>query len=190
MPSAARSRLLPEPWVFFLDRSMGSRLVADALRVRGEIVEAHDAHFAKDAADVEWLGAVGRKRWVVVSKDDRIRLNEVERMALTEAGVAAFFLGRSDLTGPQMASGDGLRRHMKGNALQRAHRRVLVYEIANFDHGAELKPGRSYRAFCQGMIIFVTFAVTGLCGIASATAGFPKNPADKPLSQERGPCVL
>ncbi len=104
MPSAARSRLLPEPWVFFLDRSMGSRLVADALRVRGEIVEAHDAHFAKDAADVEWLGAVGRKRWVVVSKDDRIRLNEVERMALTEAGVAAFFLGRSDLTGPQMAS--------------------------------------------------------------------------------------
>jgi len=64
---------LPEPWVFFLDRSMGSRLVADALRVRGEIVEAHDAHFAKDAADVEWLGAVGRKRWVVVSKDDRIR---------------------------------------------------------------------------------------------------------------------
>jgi len=41
--------------------------------------------------------------WVVVSKDDRIRLNEVERMALTEAGVAAFFLGRSDLTGPQMA---------------------------------------------------------------------------------------
>ena len=104
MPSAARSRLLPEPWVFFLDRSLGSRLVADALRVRGEIVEAHDAHFAKDAADVEWLGAVGRKGWVVVSKDDRIRLNEVERMALTEAGVAAFFLGRSDLTGPQMAS--------------------------------------------------------------------------------------
>jgi hypothetical protein len=103
MPSAARSRLLPEPWVFFLDRSLGSRLVAEALHAEGETVEVHDAHFAKDAADVEWLGAVGHKGWVVVSKDDRIRLNEVERMALTEAGVAAFFLGRSDLTGPQMA---------------------------------------------------------------------------------------
>ena len=99
MPSAARSRLLPEPWVFFLDRSLGSRLVAEALRAEGETVEAHDAHFTKDASDVEWLGAAGRKGWVVVSKDDRIRLNEVERMALAEAGVAAFFLGRSDLTG-------------------------------------------------------------------------------------------
>ena len=104
MPSAARSRLLPEPWVFFLDRSLGGRLVAEALRAGGETVEVHDAHFAKDASDVEWLGAVGHKGWVVVSKDDRIRLNEVERMALTEAGVAAFFLGRSDLTGPQMAT--------------------------------------------------------------------------------------
>jgi len=103
MPSGARSRLLPEPWVFFIDRSLGSRLVADAMRAQGETVEAHDAHFAKDASDVEWLATVGRKGWVVVSKDDRIRLNEVERMALAEAGVAAFFLGRSDLTGPQMA---------------------------------------------------------------------------------------
>lgn len=104
MPSVARSRLLPEPWVFFLDRSLGGRLVFEALRAKGERVEVHDAHFPKDAPDVAWLGAVGHKGWVVLSKDDRIRLNEVERDALTEAGVAAFFLGRSDLTGPQMAS--------------------------------------------------------------------------------------
>lgn len=31
MPSAARSRRLPEPWVFFLDRSLGGRLVFDVL---------------------------------------------------------------------------------------------------------------------------------------------------------------
>lgn len=103
MPSAARSRLLPEPWIFFLDRSLGGRLVSEALRASGETVEAHDIHFPKDASDVEWLGQVGSKGWVVLSKDDRIRLNEVERNALTEAGVAAFFLGRGDLTGPQMA---------------------------------------------------------------------------------------
>jgi hypothetical protein len=77
--------------------------VSEALRSHGEAVEAHDAHFAQDAADVEWLGAVGRKGWVVLSQDDRIRLNEVERSALVEAGVAAFFLGRRDLTGPEVS---------------------------------------------------------------------------------------
>jgi len=39
--------------------SLGSALVAEALRTEGETVEVHDAHFAKDASDVEWLGAVG-----------------------------------------------------------------------------------------------------------------------------------
>ena len=78
--------------------------MCEALRTKGESVEVHDAHFPKDAPDVAWLCAVGRKGWVVLSKDDRIRLNEVERNALTEAGVAAFLLGRCDLTGPQMAS--------------------------------------------------------------------------------------
>lgn len=44
----------------------------EALRAQGETVEAHDSHFAQDASDVEWLGVVGRKGWVVLSKDDRI----------------------------------------------------------------------------------------------------------------------
>ena len=134
MPSAARSRLLPEPRVFFLDRSLGSRLVAEALRAEGETVEVHDAHFANDASDVEWLGAVGRKGWVVVSKDDRIRLNEVERMALTEAGVAAFFLGRSDLTGAQMASAIVTALP----AMRRALRRFDVPFIARISVGGDV----------------------------------------------------
>jgi hypothetical protein len=47
---------------------------------------------------------VGTKAWVILSKDDRIRRNPLEREALLAAGVAAFFLGRSDLRGEQMAS--------------------------------------------------------------------------------------
>ncbi len=104
MRSAAKSQRLPEPWTFFIDRSVGGRIVAEALLTAGETVEIHDDHFAKDAPDVEWLAAVGAKGWIVLSKDDRIRLNEMERHALQSAGVAAFFLGRSDLTGPQMAA--------------------------------------------------------------------------------------
>ena len=145
MPSAARSRLLPEPWVFFLDRSLGSRLVAEALSAQGESVEAHDAHFDKDAADVEWLGAVGRKGWVVLSKDDRIRLNEVERTALTQAGVAAFFLGRSDLTGPQMASAIVTALP----AMRRALRRFDVPFIARISLDGDVSVFESAgRRFC------------------------------------------
>jgi hypothetical protein len=103
MRSDTSSRLLPEPFTFFIDRSIGGRIVAGALQAQGELVEAHDAHFDKKAPDVEWLATVGSRGWVVISKDDRIRLNELERQALIAADVAAFILGRSDLTGPQMA---------------------------------------------------------------------------------------
>jgi PIN like domain len=151
MPSAARSRLLPEPWVFFLDRSLGGRLVSEALCAQGETVEAHDAHFPKDASDVEWLGAVGHNGWVVLSKDDRIRLNEVERNALTEAGVAAFFLGRSDLAGPKMASAIVAALPAMKRALRRFHvpfiarisvdGNVSVFESA----GKKFKPPKRIR---------------------------------------------
>lgn len=108
--------------------------MSEALRSHGEAAEAHDAHFAQDATDVEWLGAVGRKGWVVLSKDDRIRLNEVERSALVEAGVAAFFLSRRDLTGPQMAS-----LFIKAlPAMKRALRRFQVPFIARISATGEV----------------------------------------------------
>jgi hypothetical protein len=103
MRSAARSRPLPEPWTFFVDRSLGGQIVANALRDMGERVEAHDDHFKADVADKIWLADVGARRWVVLTKDDRIRRNPMEREALRAAGVAAFFLGRQDLRGDQMA---------------------------------------------------------------------------------------
>src|SRR4051794_37837765 len=104
MPSGPPSQRLPEPWTFFVDRSLGGRIVADALRKADELVEVHDDHFAIDAPDEIWLPDVGARGWVVLSKDDRIRRNPVERAALRAAGVAAFFLGRSDLRGEQMAA--------------------------------------------------------------------------------------
>lgn len=63
--------------------------MSDALRSAGEAVEIHDDHFAVDATDQTWLADVGAKSWVVLSKDDRIRRNPVEREALLAAGVAA-----------------------------------------------------------------------------------------------------
>lgn len=134
MPSGPRSRRLPEPWVFFVDRSLGGKVLADALRAVGERVEVHDDHFPKDAPDEVWLAEVGAKGWVILSKDDRIRRNPVERQALLTAGVAAFFLGRSDLRGDQMASAFSAALM----AMKKALRRFAVPFIAGVSQGGDV----------------------------------------------------
>ena len=61
---------------FFIDASLGGRLVAQALRDPDARVEVHNDHFAEGTPDVEWLATVG---------------------------VRAFFLAQQGLTGAEMA---------------------------------------------------------------------------------------
>ncbi|HSQ67020.1 MAG TPA: hypothetical protein VLM85_27570 [Polyangiaceae bacterium] len=95
---------LGEPFTFFVDRSLGAGVVVQALREAKETVVVHDDEFGLDTADTAWLGVAGRRRWVVLTKDARIRTNALEREALLSAGVAAFMLGRGDVTGSAMAA--------------------------------------------------------------------------------------
>ena len=44
----------------------------------GESVEIHDDHFAPDAKDEVWLVEVGKRGWIVLTKDDRIRYRVTE----------------------------------------------------------------------------------------------------------------
>jgi hypothetical protein len=102
--SGANSSSKPlEPLVFFLDRSLGKKKIADALRQTGERVEVHDDHFPPDAKDVDWLSNVGAREWIVLTKDNRIRYRTLERNALMQAGVKAFILTGTDLRGEEMA---------------------------------------------------------------------------------------
>ena len=78
---------------FFIDRSLGSDVVRTALEAAGATVEIHDAHFASDEKDVIWLAEAGRRSWVVLTKDAKIRKRTLERRALKAAGVHAFFMG-------------------------------------------------------------------------------------------------
>ncbi len=94
---------LPEPFTFFVDRSLGARVVVEGLRAAGETVQAHDDLFPQDTDDEVWLPAVGEKRWVVLTKDVRIRRDSLPRTALIEACVAAFVLVRGDVNGSVMA---------------------------------------------------------------------------------------
>jgi hypothetical protein len=101
--SVADSRRQLEAVTFFIDRSLGTRLLSAALRSAGARVEVHDDHFPQDTPDTEWLSTVGQRGWVVLSKDVRIRRDRLERVALLESKVKAFLLTQQGLTGADMA---------------------------------------------------------------------------------------
>jgi hypothetical protein len=82
---------------------LGRKVIADALRKAGASVEVHDDHFEPATPDARWLSEVGRRGWVVLSKDSRIRSRTLERNALLHARVAAFILTSQDMTGQDMA---------------------------------------------------------------------------------------
>lgn len=82
----------PQPdHVFFTDRDLG-KMVPRILREAGLRVERHDDHFAPTTTDEEWLAEVGRRGWVALSHNKRIRYVSRETEALMNAGVRAFML--------------------------------------------------------------------------------------------------
>jgi hypothetical protein len=80
---------------FFLDNCV-SVAMARALRELAkaqslEVVHLSD-RFSRDITDVEWIGALEPKEWVIVSGDSRISRNRAEKAAWHESGLTAFFL--------------------------------------------------------------------------------------------------
>lgn len=101
--SALNLPSLPEPLVFFIDRSLGRRVIPNALRDAGARVELHDDHFSQDAQDQVWLAGAGKRGWVVLTKDKHLRYRAVETNALMSAKVRAFVLTtRGDLSGAEI----------------------------------------------------------------------------------------
>jgi predicted nuclease of predicted toxin-antitoxin system len=87
-----------------VDRSLGKHTIAEALRQAGVEVQIHDDHFPQNATDETWLREVGRRGWIVLTKDTWIRRRSNERIALLRAGVRAFVLVAGNLSGPEMAA--------------------------------------------------------------------------------------
>jgi hypothetical protein len=102
MPSNKRSGTKLSPYekqlrelTFFLDRNLGSKRVAEALRSAGATVEVHADHFAADGSDEEWLAACGKRGWIALTLDYRIRYRASERDALKDHKVRAFLVARA-----------------------------------------------------------------------------------------------
>ncbi len=78
--------------------------MAGVLRKAGLKIEIHDDHFPQNAKDPEWLTAAGKKNWIVVTRDERIRYRVAERQAIRRAKVRAFVLAaQGDLRAEMLA---------------------------------------------------------------------------------------
>lgn len=66
--------------------------MAGILRAAGLKIEVHDDHFPQNAKDTEWLTSVGKNKWIVVTRDERIRYRAAEQQAIRRAKVRAFVL--------------------------------------------------------------------------------------------------
>jgi len=96
--------LSPSPPELFCDRSLGGKIVPDALRRVHPTVIAHDDVFDHDTDDEVWLRAAGENGWIVLMRDDRIRYRPGEQAAVLESGVRCFCLHPSKgMTGYEMA---------------------------------------------------------------------------------------
>lgn len=107
MPSAAnaarREAKRLASLTFFLDHQIGRYVVADALRAAGARVEVHLDHFPGDKPDAEWIPEVGRRVWVLITKDQNIRRNPLERHAYEIAKLRGFVVTGKDLSGKELA---------------------------------------------------------------------------------------
>ncbi len=97
---------------FFLDHQIGRYQVAAILRASGAKVEVHLDHFAGDAPDIEWIPEVARRNWVLITKDQHIRRNPLEREAYRAAKLRGFVATGKDMNAQEL--GDLLVRCLPG----------------------------------------------------------------------------
>lgn len=91
-----RRRRLPP---VFLDEALQSQKLAGALRQAGFSVRLHKDYFTSGTPDSTWLREVGRKNWLVVTRDQRIRKRRFERLSVDQASVGLFVIcGKQDLS--------------------------------------------------------------------------------------------
>jgi hypothetical protein len=74
-------------FVYFTDRDLGKRF-PEILKSGGLSVERHADHFTHDTPDETWLEAVGKRGWIALTHDRRIRYKTNERDAVIRHGVA------------------------------------------------------------------------------------------------------
>lgn len=89
---------------FYLERSLGGRIILEELRKAGLKVEPHSKYFRPSTEDIDWLPVVGRNGWIVLMRDQRIGKRSLELEALLNGGVKAFVLVSGNLKNAENAA--------------------------------------------------------------------------------------
>lgn len=98
--SSPRKRAL----VLFLDENSTSRLVIDALMHTGFKVEIHRDHFTAGTEDAVWLKEVARRKWIAITRDQRIRYRPNEIAAVRQSGARMIFVTGGNLGSAELAA--------------------------------------------------------------------------------------
>jgi len=87
----------------FIDRDLWSRRLDAALREAGIPFAAHRELFADDMPDEEWIPEVGRRGFVVLTRDQQIRRRPNELAAVRAARIHLFALTSGNLSAADTA---------------------------------------------------------------------------------------
>src|SRR5215216_1848650 len=130
-------RKLLKSIVFFLERSIESKCILQALRNVGAKVEPHSKFYKKKhrTPDTVWLERMSQKGWVVLMKDKSIANNPLEYLMLMRHGGRAFTLASGQRTGEE-------ETQIILNALPEIIRYVKTFDkpyIVKIYHGSKLE---------------------------------------------------
>jgi hypothetical protein len=92
---------------FFLDRGLGSRVVPQALREAGWVIETMDERYGKTSSqgiqDTQWIEEAALAGDVLLGKDLAIARNLLEAQVIYMSSARVFALSNAALAGPVMA---------------------------------------------------------------------------------------
>lgn len=129
--------------VFFTDYNLGKRF-PEILAASGIPVERHIDHFPQDCPDEVWLEAVGRRGWIAITCDQRIRYKPNERAAVMAHKVALLIcIGQASFPDHALSF---VATRARIERFVDAHQRPYIAKVyrgsATEDPGAALLPGR------------------------------------------------
>ena len=82
---------------------MGRKILAERLRQEGVEVRIHDDHFPQNAKDEEWIAETGKRGWIVLTKDDRLRYRPAALTAYRRHKARVFIFGSGEMKAQEMA---------------------------------------------------------------------------------------